>query len=157
VTRLEFLVGKQLPYIAVAMLSFVSLVALAMALFGVPVTGSLAALTVGALLYVVASTGFGLLVSSFVRTQIAAIFAAAILSIMPTISFSGFLSPVSSLEGGGRVVAAIFPTSWFQTISVGIFTKALGFGDLLRDYLALAAFVVAYLALSLALLRQQER
>jgi ribosome-dependent ATPase len=157
VTRLEFLVGKQLPYIAVAMLSFVSLVALAMALFGVPVTGSLAALTVGALLYVVASTGFGLLVSSFVRTQIAAIFAAAILSIMPTISFSGFLSPVSSLEGGGRVVAAIFPTSWFQTISVGIFTKALGFADLLRDYLALAAFVVAYLALSLALLRQQER
>ncbi|MGD8616736.1 MAG: ribosome-associated ATPase/putative transporter RbbA, partial [Gammaproteobacteria bacterium] len=125
VTRLEFLVGKQLPYIAVAMVSFVSLLGLALLLFRVPVEGSLGALTVGALLYVVASTGFGLLVSSFVRTQIAAIFAAAILSIMPTISFSGFLSPISSLSGGGRLVGYGFPTSYFQKISVGTFTKAL--------------------------------
>ncbi|MGD8854342.1 MAG: ABC transporter permease, partial [Gammaproteobacteria bacterium] len=157
VTRLEFLVGKQLPYIAVAMVSFVSLLGLALLLFRVPVEGSLGALTVGALLYVVASTGFGLLVSSFVRTQIAAIFAAAILSIMPTISFSGFLSPISSLSGGGRLVGYGFPTSYFQKISVGTFTKALGFGELVVNYLALTIFIVAFLILSLLLLRRQER
>jgi ribosome-dependent ATPase len=157
VTRLEFLLGKQLPYIVVAMVSFVSLLGLALFLFQVPVQGSLAALTVGALLYVIASTGFGLLVSSFVRTQIAAIFAAAILSIMPTINFSGFLSPVSSLGGGGRLVAYGFPTSYFQKISVGTFTKALGFAELLVNYLALVAFIVVFLLLSLSLLRRQER
>jgi len=157
VTRLEFLLGKQLPYVVVAMVSFVSLLAMALLLFRVPVQGSLAALTAGALLYVMASTGFGLLVSSFVKTQIAAIFAAAILSIMPTINFSGFLSPVSSLAGGGRTVGYGFPASYFQQISVGTFTKALGFSDLLVNYLALALFIIAILALSLALLRLQER
>jgi ribosome-dependent ATPase len=157
VTRLEFLLGKQLPYIVVAMVSFVSLLAMALLLFRVPVAGSVAALTVGALLYVVASTGFGLLVSSFVKTQIAAIFAAAILSIMPTINFSGFLSPVSSLEAGGKLIGYGFPAGYFQQISVGTFTKALGFADLLASYLALGVCIVVILALSLALLRLQER
>jgi ribosome-dependent ATPase len=156
VTRLEFLLGKQLPYIVIAMISFISLLAMALFLFRVPVAGSVAALSVGALLYVMASTGFGLLVSSFVKTQIAAIFAAAILSIMPTINFSGFLSPVSSLAGGGKAVGYGFPAGYFQQISVGTFTKALGFSDLLVNYLALAAFIVVILALSLALLRLQE-
>jgi ribosome-dependent ATPase len=157
VTRIEFLLGKQLPYIVVAMVSFVSLLAMALFLFRVPVEGSVAALTVGALLYVVASTGFGLLVSSFVKTQIAAIFAAAILSIMPTINFSGFLSPVSALEAGGKLIGYGFPAGYFQQISVGTFTKALGFTDLLGSYLALALCSVVILALSLALLRLQER
>ena len=133
------------------------LLAMALFLFRVPVEGSVAALTVGALLYVVASTGFGLLVSSFVKTQIAAIFAAAILSIMPTINFSGFLSPVSALEAGGKLIGYGFPAGYFQQISVGTFTKALGFTDLLGSYLALALCIVVILALSLALLRLQER
>ncbi len=157
VTRLEFLLGKQLPYVVIAMFSFLSLVLLALLLFEVPVKGSFPALAAGALLFVIASTGFGLLVSTFVKTQIAAIFAAAILSIMPTINFSGFLSPVSSLTGGGRIAGYGYPSSYFQQISVGTFTKALGFADLLINYLVLSAFVVVFLLLSLVLLRAQER
>ena len=157
VTRLEFLLGKQLPYVVIAMLSFVSLVLLALFLFKVPVKGSLPALATGALLFVIASTGFGLLISTFVKTQIAAIFAAAILSIMPTINFSGFLSPVSSLTGGGRMAGYGYPSNYFQQISVGTFTKALGFADLLINYVVLGGFVVVFLLLSLTLLRAQER
>jgi len=157
VTRLEFLLGKQLPYVVIAMISFVSLVMLALFLFKVPVKGSIPALAAGALLFVIVSTGFGLLVSTFVKTQIAAIFAAAILSIVPTINFSGFLSPVSSLTGGGRIMGYGYPSSYFQKISVGTFTKALGFGDLLINYLVLAAFFAGFLLLSLALLKAQER
>jgi ribosome-dependent ATPase len=157
VTRLEFLLGKQLPYIVIAMLSFVSLVLLALFLFKVPVKGSIPALVAGALLFVITSTGFGLLVSTFVKTQIAAIFAAAILSIMPTINFSGFLSPVSSLTGGGRIAGYGYPSSYFQNISVGVFTKALGFADLLINYVVLAGFIVVFLLLSLTLLKAQER
>jgi ribosome-dependent ATPase len=157
VTRLEFLLGKQLPYVVIAMLSFVSLVLLALFLFKVPVKGSLPALAAGALLFVIASTGFGLLVSTFVKTQIAAIFAAAILSIMPTINFSGFLSPVSSLTGGGRVAGYGYPSSYFQQISVGTFTKALGFSELLVNYFVLLAFIAVFLLLSLVLLKGQER
>lgn len=157
VTRLEFVLGKQLPYVVIAMLSFVSLVLLALFLFKVPVKGSVPALVAGALLFVITSTGFGLLVSTFVKTQIAAIFAAAILSIMPTINFSGFLSPVSSLTGGGRFVGYGYPSSYFQNISVGVFTKALGFADLLVNYVALGGFIIVFLLLSLTLLKAQER
>ena len=157
VTRLEFLLGKQLPYVGIALLSFLSLVLEALFVFGVPVKGSFTALALGALLYVMASTGFGLLISTLVKTQIAAIFAAAILSIVPTINFSGFLSPVSSLSGGARIVGYGFPSGYFQNISVGAFTKALGFEQLWTHYAVLAIFVAVFLVLSLALLKAQER
>jgi len=156
VTRLEFLTGKQLPYVAVAFLSFLSLVLLALCLFQVPLKGGFVPLAAGALLYVAASTGFGLLVSTFVRTQIAALFAAAVLSLMPTINFSGMLTPVSSLSAGGRLMGYGFPSAHFQKISIGAFTKALGFGELWIHYLALAGFTVGFLLLALVLLKTQE-
>ena len=156
VTRLEFLTGKQLPYVAVAFLSFLSLVLLALCLFQVPLKGGFVPLAGGALLYVAASTGFGLLVSTFVRTQIAALFAAAVLSLMPTINFSGMLTPVSSLSAGGKLMGYGFPSAHFQKISIGAFTKALGFGELWIHYLALAGFTVGFLLLALVLLKTQE-
>lgn len=156
VTRLEFLTGKQLPYVAVAFLSFFSLVLMALCLFQVPLKGSFVPLAGGALLYVAASTGFGLLVSTFVKTQIAALFAAAVLSLMPTINFSGMLTPVSSMSAGGRLMGYGFPSAHFQKISIGAFTKALGFGELWIHYLALAGFTVGFLLLAVVLLKTQE-
>src|SRR5262249_59738536 len=88
-TKLEFLFGKQLPYIAVAMISFVLLVILAIVLFGVPVKGSLAMLAVGSLLYVAATTGFGGVVLGFSRTPVPAGFAHPILSVIPVVHLSG--------------------------------------------------------------------
>ena len=155
-TRLEFLVGKQLPYIGIALVSFATLVALMLLLFQVPVAGSLPALTVGAVLFVAASTGFGLFVSTFVSSQIAAIFATAILVMIPTINFSGFMYPVSSLEGSAKVMGTLFPSLYFQRISAGVVNKGLGMGDLLADYGVLVLFCLAFWALSLALLKGQE-
>ena len=156
VTRLEFLTGKQLPYVAVAFLSFLSLVLLALWLFQVPLKGGFVPLAGGALLFVAASTGFGLLVSTFVKTQIAALFAAAVLSLMPTINFSGMLTPVSSMSVGGRLMGYGFPSAHFQKISIGAFAKALGFGELWMHYLALAGFTVGFLLLAIVLLKTQE-
>ncbi|MGB3728815.1 MAG: ribosome-associated ATPase/putative transporter RbbA, partial [Thermodesulfobacteriota bacterium] len=156
VTKLEFLLGKQAPYAAVAMLNFATLAILAVYLFEVPIKGSFIALTLGALFYVVATTGFGIMVSTLVKTQIAAIFATAIITVTPAINFSGYLSPISSLSGSAKTIGMIFPYGYFQTISVGTFTKALNFGDLIINYLALFAIIVAYLILGLALLKTQE-
>jgi len=157
VTRLEFLLGKQLPYIAIGMINFLLLVALAIFLFGVPVKGSLLALSFGALLYVSATTGLGLLISSFTQTQIAALFGTAIATMVPATLFSGMMQPVSSLEGGAAFIGRIFPTSYFMTISVGTFTKALGVADLAVNLLALAAFIPVLTLLSVLFLRKQER
>jgi ribosome-dependent ATPase len=156
VTGTEFLLGKQLPYVAVSLLSYASLVALALALFQVPLKGSLAALTIGAALFVTASTGLGLLMSTFVRSQIAAVFGTAIVSVLPTILFSGFISPVSSLEGGARIMGYGFPSAWFHHVSVGTFTKGLGIADVLLDYAVLALFSLGFLLLGRSLLRTQE-
>ena len=156
VTRLEFLFGKQLPYIALAMANFFLMCGLAVFLFGVPVRGSFFALSFGALLYVTATTGLGLFISSFTRTQIAALFATAIATTVPAVMFSGMMQPVSSLDGSAAVIGQGFPTGYFMTISVGAFTKALDFADLYRDFLALAVFIPILTILSMVLLNKQE-
>jgi ribosome-dependent ATPase len=155
-SRLEFLFGKQLPYLAVALVQFATLVALAVLLFHVPVKGSLATLVLGGIVYVLATTGFGLLISVFVSTQTAAIFAAAIITILPAVQFSGMFVPVSSLTGGAWVGAKIFPSTYFQAISVGTFTKALGLASLWPAVLALGVIATVYFVVSLMLLKKQE-
>jgi len=156
VTGLEFLLGKQFPYAVLAFASFASLVLLGLGLFQVPVKGSLAALIVGAALYVAATTGFGLLLSTFVKTQVAAIFAAGILTTLPAMQFSGFLTPIAALSGSAKVMGQVFPSTYFQQISLGAFTKALGFADLTLHMVALGALVIGYLLVTLALLKTQE-
>ena len=157
VTRLEFLLGKQLPYVALAFASFLTLLLMGLFLFRVPVSGSLTALLTGAFLYVFAATAFGLLISSFVQSQIAALFATAIIAVTPAVNFSGMLTPVSSLEGASRYIGKAFPSSWFQQISTGSVTKGLGFADLWPNHIALAFFTVAFLFLARLALRKQEK
>jgi ribosome-dependent ATPase len=156
VTRLEFLLGKQLPYIGISMFNFLVLVAMSMLIFQVPLKGSFPALALGALLYVTVTTALGLLVSVFTRTQIAALIAAFVLTLVPATQFSGLITPVSSLSGSAAVIGKNFPTGYFMKISVGTFTKALGFHDLTAQYTALACFIPVLLVLSLVLLRKQE-
>ena len=91
------------------MLNFALLVAMAVFVFGVPLKGSLAALAVGALLYVTATTGYGLLISTFASTQIAALFGTAILTVLPATQFSGMLAPVSTLSGSPPLHGAALP------------------------------------------------
>jgi ribosome-dependent ATPase len=156
VTRLEFLLGKQLPYVIVGMVNFLIMIWLAIFLFGVPVKGSFSALSLGALLYVSATTGLGLLISAFTQTQIAALFGTAIATMVPATLFSGMMQPVSSLEGGAALIGRLFPTGYFMTISIGTFTKALDLSDLAADFLALAAFIPVLTLLSVLFLRKQE-
>lgn len=157
VTKLEFLLGKQLPYVGLAMISYFGLVAEALVVFGVPINGSFAALTLGAFLYVVSTTSLGLFMSTFTRTQIAALFGTAILTMLPTVQFSGLTTPVSSLEGMGYWLGKGFPAGYFLTISRGAFTKALGFADLQGQFVALACFPPVLTLLSWLLLRKQEK
>ena len=157
VTRIEFLLGKQLPYVAVAMVSFFELFAMAVFLFNVPLKGSFLTLVLGALLYVTATTGIGMLVSAFTSTQIAALIGTAIVTMMPAVQFSGMVQPVSSLSGAAAVMGYSFPMTYFLRVTIGTFTKGLGFTDLGSSLLALAAFIPVLTLLSLVLLRKQER
>ncbi|WNL44158.1 ribosome-associated ATPase/putative transporter RbbA [Dyella sp. BiH032] len=156
VTRAEFLLGKQLPYVALAMFNFLLMTLLAVTVFGVPVKGSFATLTLGALVFVASSTSFGLLASTFTRSQIAAMFVTMIGTMIPCVQFSGLLNPVSSLEGAGAAIGAVYPATHFLTISRGVFSKALSLGDLGGSFLPLALAVPVILGAALQLLRKQE-
>ena len=157
VTRSEFLLGKQLPYIGLAMVNFLFMTALAVWLFRVPFTGSYLTLTLAALLYVTNSTAMGLVVSAFTRSQVAALFATAILTILPATQFSGMINPVSSMEGLGRWIGEVYPTTHFIIISRGTFSKALGFQDLQDAILPLLAAIPVLTGLGILLLGKQER
>ncbi len=156
-TKLEFLLGKQLPYVGVALINFVTLLALAVWLFHVPVKGSLAALVLGAIIYVISSTAFGLMVSNFVRTQIAAIFATAIVTTVPAIQYSGYLLPVSSMSADAQAIGRAFASTYFLHLSLGTFTKALGLPSLTLDLAALVVITLIVTALARAALPAQER
>ncbi|WP_454618993.1 ribosome-associated ATPase/putative transporter RbbA [Bradyrhizobium cenepequi] len=157
VTRLEFLVGKQLPYVAVALINFMIMFAMAIFIFNVPLKGSFLALLAGTVIYVFTTTGYGMLISTFCTTQIAALFGTAILTILPAQQFSGMMTPVSSLSGSAQLIGLCFPMSYYRPISVGTFTKGLGFADLGSSILVLIIFIPVLTSLSMMLLPKQER
>jgi ribosome-dependent ATPase len=157
VTRLEFLVGKQIPYILLAFFDFLIMLLLALFVFKVPLKGGFGVLALGSLVYAAASTGYGMVISAFTKTQIAALFGTAILTILPATMFSGMSTPASSVTGFGRIMGQLFPMTYYLPISVGAFTKGLHFSDLAAYVAILALFFPALVGLSFVLLRKQEK
>jgi ribosome-dependent ATPase len=155
--RLEYLLGKQLPYVAIGVINFFILVTLALLVFGVPIKGSFLFLTLCTLLYVMVTTGIGMVTSTFTSTQVAAVFVTAILTIQPTIQFAGLLQPVSTLEGSARVMGTIWPTTYYMHASLGAYTKGLGLDLMLSDMFYLLACIPVLLAISTFALSKQEK
>ena len=156
VTRLEFLLGKQAPYVALAMLNFLLMTLLAVTLFGVPITGSFTTLLAAALIYNVVATAIGLLASTFTRSQIAALFFTMIGTLVPAVQFAGLLNPVSSLEGAGKLIGQVYPATHMLTISRGVFSKALDFSNLQGSFWPLIVAIPVILGASALLLKKQE-
>jgi ribosome-dependent ATPase len=143
--------------LALAIINFALLMLQGTLVLGVPFTGSLLAMTLAAVLYVIAATAFGLVISAFTRSQIAALFGTAILTMMPAVQFAGMIDPVSSLDGLGRFIGTIYPTTHFITVSRGAFAKGLGLQDLQSSVLPLLLAIPVLLALAAAVTRKQER
>ena len=155
-TRTEFLLGKQLPYIVLAMANFLLLAAFAVFVFRVPFKGSFLTLSAAALLYVTITTALGLVISTFMKSQIAALFGTTLLTLIPAIQYSGLIDPVSSLRGAGAVIGRIYPATYFMTIARGTFSKGLGFDQLGSAFVPLVIAVPVLLVLGIALLKKQE-
>jgi ribosome-dependent ATPase len=156
VTRSEFLLGKQFPYVVLAMLNFVLLTLLAVTVLRVPVKGSFLTLALAALIYVIVSTGMGIFSSIFTRSQIAAIFLTMIGTLVPANQFAGIINPVASLEGAGRFIGNIYPATYMVSIARGVFNKALGFSELHSFFLPMLLAIPVFIGLSILLLKKQE-
>jgi ribosome-dependent ATPase len=155
--KLEYLLGKQLPYIAIGIINFLVLAAMALTVFGVPVKGSFLMLFICTVLYVTATTGLGMVLSTFTSSQVAAVFVTAVVTITPTIQFSGLLQPVSTLEGSARAMGSIWPATYYMHSSLGAYTKGLAPGLMLEDILFLAGCIPILLVISWYGLKKQER
>jgi ribosome-dependent ATPase len=155
--RLEYLLGKQLPYVTIGVINFVILTVLALIVFRVPIKGSFLTLALATVLYVTATTGIGMVTSTFTNSQVAAVFVTAILTIVPTIQFSGLLQPVSTLKGGAGFIGSIWPASYYMHSSLGAYTKGLGLRLMAVDLLFLACAIPVLLAISWLGLKKQER
>jgi ribosome-dependent ATPase len=156
VTRSEFVVGKQIPYVVLGMVNFVLLIILTTTVFGVPVKGSLAMLSVSAFAFVLFATAFGLVLSTFMRSQIAAVFGTAIGTMIPSIQWAGMVNPVSSLQGAAAFIGRIYPVTYFLAISRSAFSKGLGFADLWPSLVPIVAGVAVLMSLCVVLLKKQE-
>lgn len=157
VTRTEFLVGKQIPYIVLAMMNYLLMCLMIVTLFDVPIKGSFFTLTLASLLFVIFSTGMGLLASTMTKSQIASLFLVVIATLIPVMQFAGIITPVSSLEGFGRWFGEIYPATHMINISRGIFNKGLGFDDLNKSLWIMALSVPVIMLAAIALLKKQER
>ena len=156
VTRLEFLVGKQLPYVGLAMVNFLLMCAAAITVFGVPITGSFWTLALAACVYAIVATGIGLVASAITNSQSAAMFIALVVTLVPSVQFSGLLHPVTSLEGAGRWIGEVFPATYMLIVSRGVFSKGLGLHDLMGTLVPLLITVPVVMGAAVALLKKQE-
>lgn len=156
ISKFEFLLGKQIPYVAITMINFFLLVLTAWLVFAVPVKGSFLALFIGAFLYAGCTTAMGLFFSAFTGTQIAALAVTAIMTLLPAVQFSGLMQPVSTLEGVGAFIGSIYPTTHFITIAKGAFSKDLGFVELWPSLRALLISWPIILAAGIFFLKKQE-
>lgn len=155
-TKSEFILGKQTPYVLISMISFLLMAVMAIFLFDVPIKGSLLTLFFATFIYCGIATGLGMLISALTKSQIVAMFGTIVLTMVPAVQFSGLINTVASLQGGGRLVGEVFPTTHMLIITRGIFNKALGFGDLYQAINALLITLPIIVALSIFFLKKQD-
>lgn len=155
--RVEFLLGKQLPYIGLALFNFCLLTLIVTIGLEVPLKGDFLALAAGSALYGFAATGFGLIISSLVKNQVAAVTVASLLSVLPTVSYSGLMQPLSTMSEFAQTIGAMWPASYYLNLSVGSYTKGLHLANLWPDLLGLAIFGPLFLGIATLFLKKQER
>jgi len=141
-SKAEYLVGKLAPYVTISTINVAALWMIAVWLFRVPFKGNIAVFIAASMLFVLCSTGIGLVISLLVRTQMAALIITIIIAMVPTILFSGLLVPVPSLSPGAQVQAHLFPMMYYTDVVRGSFLKGLGLKAMWTDLLALAGFAV---------------
>ncbi len=144
----ELVLGKLIPYAGIAFIEMLIVLAGGVFWFGVPFRGSLALFLVAAALYVLCTVGIGLFVSTLARTQVAAMLLALVLTVMPSMLFSGFIFPLHTMPTPMQVYASAFPTRYFVDLSRAIALKAQGWETVAPAMGFLAAYAAGLVLIS---------
>jgi ABC-2 type transport system permease protein/ribosome-dependent ATPase len=147
-TRGEYLVGKLLPYVGIAFLNAILLLVIVLTVFGAPFRGSLPFFLFASLAYVLATCCLGLLISTLMTTQAAAMIFSTIITQVTAVNFSGVVVPVASLSSGGQKIAHIIPCMYYTRIVEGSFLKGTGVAQLWSSVAILFLFSVVFFSIS---------
>ena len=145
----EIILGKVLPYIALAFLDAAVIVVLGIVVFRVPFQGSPALLVCLTTLYIVTALSLGLMISTRVRTQQVAMMLALVATLLPTIMLSGLIFPIASMPRPLQIVSHLIPARYYLLIVRGIMLKGSAFGQLVQPALSLAAMALVLLVVSI--------
>lgn len=154
-SRGEYLLGKLAPYVAISFFNAWGLWLIVTLGFGVPFRGSVWFFTLASAVYVLCTTGIGLLVSVLTRTQIAAMIVTTIVTMVPAVLYSGVLIPVSSLSGAGQWIAHALPAMYYTDIVVAGFLKGGGLAELWQPLLVLVLYACALFTLGYHLMSKR--
>ncbi len=157
VTRGEFLIGKLAPYVGISVINILILWLMATALFGAPFKGDPLFFFIASVIYVTCTTGIGLLVSLIVRTQVAAMMLTVVVTIVPSVLYSGLLVPIASMDSQGQFEAHLFPAMYYTDIALGSFLKGIGLEQLWDKALVLAIYAVVLWILCYLLFHKRPR
>ncbi len=150
VGRLEIILGKLLPYLALGMLQLQLVVAVGAAAFDVPIRGSLTLLFFFGLVFLVCMLGQGLFISVISKNQLVATQAGLLSSLLPSLLLSGMLYPIENMPRVLRAISRVVPARYLVHGLRGILLKGSGAGLLWPDLLAMAAFAVVVLGVATA-------
>jgi ABC-2 type transport system permease protein len=149
----ELMVGKILPYVVVGYVQLTLGILIGVAVFQVPVKGSLLLLYLLASLHILASLAWGLLISSIAKTQMQAM-QMSFFGLLPSILLSGFMFPREAMPLFFRAISNILPVTFFLQISRGILLKGVGLAILWYQVVALSGLLVLFLGVSLLKFRK---
>lgn len=155
VSRIEVVLGKLLPYLAIGLLDVAATVACGMAIFGTPMNGSIALLAVYTVLFLTGALGLGIFISAAVKSQVLATQVAMLATYLPALLLSGFMFDIASMPRALQGVTFVVPARYFVTVTRGIFLKGTGTEVLWPQAILMTAFAAAGLALATAVFRKE--
>ncbi len=148
VRTFPFLLGKTVPYFAIALVSATIVFLASMALFGLPMRGNWLTLAAALSLYLVGALATGLLVSTLADTQQVAFQIALLVALLPTLMLSGFIFPIASMPPALQAITHIVPARYFLIALKGIVLKGAPASHLLPEFAALGVYALAVLTLA---------
>ena len=157
VSRGEFLIGKLTPYVGISIINMFILWLMVLFLFRAPFKGDPLFFFMASVIYVICTTGIGLLVSLIVRTQVAAMMMTVVVTIVPSVLYSGLLVPIASMTPQGQFEAHLFPAMYYTDIALGSFLKGIGLEQLWGRVLALSIYAAVLWMLGYLLFHKRPR
>jgi drug efflux transport system permease protein len=155
VTRLEVVLGKLLPYVAIGLVDVVLSSLLGVFVFRVPFRGSPVLLLALSFLFLVGAQGLGMFISATARSQVLATQLAMVVTYLPSILLSGFMFSISSMPWPLRLASYLVPARYFLVVTRGIFLKGVGIEVLRTQGLLMLVFGVVGLALAALKFRKE--